>query len=115
MVNVWATTCGPCIQEMPHIQLLAQNYANKGFKVLSVLGDSETPGCIQTALGILNNPNINFTQPVVRNHNGIPQAFPAGAYPTTYFIDSSGNVLKVVTASHTYEEWVSILGELGIH
>ena len=25
MVNVWATTCGPCIQEMPHIQQLANN------------------------------------------------------------------------------------------
>ena len=113
MVNVWATTCGPCIQEMPHIEQLANNYANKGFRVLSVLGDSETPGCIQTALSVLNS--VHFTQPVVRNHNGIPQCFPAGAYPTTYFIDDTGRVLKVVTASHTYEEWVSILNGLGIH
>lgn len=110
MVNVWATTCGPCIQEMPHIQQLANNYASRGLKVISVLGDSETPGCIQQGLNIING--IGFTLPVLRNNASVAAAFPAGAYPMTYFIDSNGNILRVEAASHTYDQWVSIVNGL---
>ena len=102
MVNVWATTCGPCIQEMPHIQQLANNYAGRGLKVVTVLGDSETIiGGIQ-----------GFNLPVLRNNSSVAAAFPAGAYPTTYFIDSNGNILKVVTTSSSYDKWCSIIDNL---
>lgn len=113
MVNVWSTTCGPCIQELPEIERLANDFRSKGFKVLSVLGDSEVPGSIQTGINIINGRG--FTQPVIRNNGGVPQAFPAGAYPTTYFINSYGQILRVVTASNTYEGWVAILNQLGIN
>ena len=46
MVNVWATTCGPCIQEMPHIQQLANNYAGRGLKVATVLAIPKPPGVL---------------------------------------------------------------------
>ena len=113
MVNVWSTTCGPCIQELPEIERLANDFRAKGFKVLSVLGDSEVPGSIQTGISIINGRG--FTQPVIRNNGGVPQAFPAGAFPTTYFINSYGQILRVVTASNSYEDWVVVLNELGIH
>ena len=111
MVNVWATTCGPCIQEMPHIQQLANNYAGRGLKVVTVLGDSETPGCINTALAIIGGIQ-GFNLPVLRNNSSVAAAFPAGAYPTTYFIDSNGNILKVVTTSNSYDKWCSIIDNL---
>lgn len=111
MVNVWATTCGPCIQEMPHIQQLANNYAGRGLKVVTVLGDSETPGCINTALAIIGGIQ-GFNLPVLRNNSSVAAAFPAGAYPTTYFIDSNGNILKVVTTSNSYDQWCSIIDNL---
>ena len=111
MVDVWATTCGPCIQEMPHIQQLANNYAGRGLKVVTVLGDSETPGCINTALAIIGGIQ-GFNLPVLRNNSSVAAAFPAGAYPTTYFIDSNGNILKVVTTSNSYDKWCSIIDNL---
>ena len=111
MVNVWATTCGPCIQEMPHIQQLANNYAGRGLKVVTVLGDSETPGCINTALAIIGGIQ-GFNLPVLRNNSSVAAAFPAGAYPTTYFIDSNGNILKVVTTLNSYDKWCSIIDNL---
>lgn len=111
MVNVWATTCGPCIQEMPHIQQLANNYAGRGLKVVTVLGDSETPGCINTALAIIGGIQ-GFNLPVLRNNSSVAAAFPAGAYPTTYFIDSNGNILKVVTTKNSYDQWCSIIDNL---
>lgn len=110
MVNVWSTTCGPCIAEMPHFPQLESRYGSRGFKILSVLGDSETPGAIPTALSIINGMSFNI--PVIRNNGGVPQAFPAAAYPMTYFIDSYGRILQRVPAANTFEGWCQIIDGL---
>lgn len=107
MVNVWSTTCGPCIQEMPHFPQLEARYGSRGFKILSVLGDSETPGAIPTALGIINNMGFNI--PVIRNNASVAAAFPATAYPMTYFIDSYGRILLRVPAAKTFDEWCATI------
>ncbi len=36
LVNVWATWCGPCREEIPSLQALYRDYAPRGFKVLAV-------------------------------------------------------------------------------
>jgi len=36
LVNFWATSCPPCIKEMPHFNRLEQEYSNKNLKILLV-------------------------------------------------------------------------------
>ena len=36
MVNFWATWCGPCREEMPHLNRLYDKYRSSGFTVLAV-------------------------------------------------------------------------------
>ncbi|MBR5949086.1 MAG: redoxin domain-containing protein [Clostridia bacterium] len=110
MVNVWSTTCGPCIAEMPHFPSLEARYGSRGFKILSVLGDSETPGAIPTALSIISGMNFNI--PVIRNNASVAAAFPAAAYPMTYFIDSYGRILQRVPAANSFEGWCQIIDGL---
>lgn len=111
MINIWATTCGPCIQELPHIQQLANAYSSRGVNIVTVLGDSEQSGTIQLALNIIGGIS-GFNLPVLRNNASFKAQFPAGAYPTTYFIDQNGNILKVVTTSNSYDGWCKILDGL---
>lgn len=40
MLNVWATWCGPCIEEMPKLQALHAEYAASGFTVVGVSIDA---------------------------------------------------------------------------
>lgn len=110
MINIWATDCGPCIQELPHIQNLAAAYESRGVQIVTVLGDSEQSGKINLALNIING--LGFNLPVLRNTASFSAQFPAGAYPTTYFVDRSGNVVRVVTTSNSYNDWCAILDEL---
>ena len=41
LLDFWATWCGPCIGEFPHLKLLYQKYKDKGFEIVSFSVDSD--------------------------------------------------------------------------
>lgn len=41
VVNFWATWCAPCIEEMPDLQKVQAEYANRGVTVVGLAIDSE--------------------------------------------------------------------------
>jgi thiol-disulfide isomerase/thioredoxin len=42
LVNLWATWCGPCIGEMPHLVEMQEKYKDKGFEVIGLDTDDES-------------------------------------------------------------------------
>ena len=36
LLNLWATWCGPCVIELPHLESLRNRYAGRGLEVLAV-------------------------------------------------------------------------------
>jgi thiol-disulfide isomerase/thioredoxin len=43
LINLWATWCGPCVQEMPHLVEMQEKYRDKGFEIIGLDSDpSET-------------------------------------------------------------------------
>ncbi len=43
IIDFWATWCGPCMQEMPHVQALYATYHPQGLEILGVSLDQERP------------------------------------------------------------------------
>ena len=40
LVNFWEPWCGPCVQEMPELQKLYEDYAGKGLQIIGVYSTS---------------------------------------------------------------------------
>lgn len=39
LLNIWATWCRPCVEEMPTMQAVWESYADRGFRVVAVSVD----------------------------------------------------------------------------
>ena len=94
MVNLWGTFCGPCIQEMPGLETLYQTMKAKNVNVIGVVVDISGPndkGLIEEAEDIISTTGVKYMN--LLPWNGIDAALPATAIPTTYFVDSQGQLV----------------------
>jgi Redoxin. len=113
VVNIWGTYCGPCINEMPDLEVLSKNIADKQCGFIGVVIDISGPddkGQIDAAKEIISDTGVTYLNLVP--WGGIDSQLPTEFIPTTYFIDSNGNVVgEAVVGAHTAEEYESLIDE----
>ena len=98
MFNVWQTRCMPCIDELPELQKLADEYADKGCQVVTYCFDTVDEKSIKAASELTSN----FSFVTLTNNDSVDKALPTEATPTTYFVNKDGVVLgKAVEAALT--------------
>ena len=117
MVDFWATWCGPCQREMPEIQQLYEDWGENTGEVV-VLGvanplDPDRPGNADslTAEEIgdwLGEKGVTY--PTLMDGTGeIFAQYGVSAFPTTFMIDTEGNVFGYITGSLTRDIMDSII------
>jgi thiol-disulfide isomerase/thioredoxin len=90
LVDLWATWCGPCIKELPHLQALSEKFAAEDFLMLGVVLESGDQEEIQA---FIEEKQIRYPQ--VLGEEGTKESFgPFLGYPTKYLIDREGRVVK---------------------
>lgn len=87
ILHFWATWCQPCVEETPSLSQFAQEYANKGVVVLGVSVDRDL-NAYQRFLQRFRPAFLTARDFTVHEDYG------TFVYPESYFIDSSGRVLK---------------------
>ena len=96
VVNFWFTTCNPCVGELAELDALNKELAEKGGSLIGVntftLDGDET--AISEAKDVLAKTGATY-QNVYFDSDGEAGKFTTNifAYPTTYVVDRSGNIV----------------------
>ena len=96
VVNFWFTTCNPCVGELSELDALNKELAEKGGSLIGVntftLDGDEA--AISEAKDVLAKKGATY-QNVYFDSDGEAGKFTANifAYPTTYVVDRSGNIV----------------------
>ncbi|MBR3561401.1 MAG: redoxin domain-containing protein [Oscillospiraceae bacterium] len=105
-LNFWATWCPPCRAEMPDIQALYEAYGDAADAEVLILAVA-TPGVGGEAdeAGVTAFLEENgYTYPVVMDPTGdILYDYGISAFPTTFMIDTAGNVFGYVPGAMSEE------------
>lgn len=90
MLNFWASWCGPCKQEMPHLNRLYDKYRDAGFVLLGVNVDDDP----RKAEAAARQLGVRFPV-LLDNAKTVSKLYDLSAMPTTVVIDRDGQVRHV--------------------
>ncbi len=89
-VNIWATWCGYCVDEMPELQKLYESLP-ADTNLISICTDAlDEP---ELAQRIVDETGVKFPVVVVENQLDMGFLMAVTGYPTTLFVDSEGNLV----------------------
>jgi peroxiredoxin len=87
LVNFWATWCGPCRKEMPHLNRIADKYKSSGLVLLGVNVDDD----VGNASAVAAKLGVKF--PVLLDTDKkVSRLYDLNSMPSTMVIDRSGKV-----------------------
>ncbi|MBZ9610060.1 TlpA family protein disulfide reductase [Rheinheimera maricola] len=90
LINFWASWCGPCIQEMPALEKLAQKYQMLGVQVWGINVENDSAA----AKAYLGKVQVSF--PILFDlDNSVSENYRVEAMPTTVILDKDGAVRSV--------------------
>lgn len=86
VVDLWATWCGPCRQEIPFLMEMAKDYKSKGVEVIGLTTENpatDTPVVKEFTKQFKINYPVGWANPpmaagLMNGRNGIPQTFIIG-------------------------------------
>ena len=93
LVNFWATWCGPCKLEMPHLDKMDRELEAKGFEVISISTDDARAA--SKVKPLIKRGGYGFTVLLDKDTSVVSQYNPAKTLPYNVLIDREGNIHKV--------------------
>ena len=115
MVNVFATWCTACIQEIPDLVEVQKEMQAKGVNIIGIVTDTvddtgENQEAIEKAKLIQEKTkaNYSFLMPDKTNFNGRLNGIQA--LPETFFVDKNGQIVgETYSGSHNKKDWTAII------
>ncbi len=120
LVNIWATWCAPCREEMPSMQRLHERVADPDFAILAVSVDANLFGSAGWGGRIGGNVSdfadeFGLTFPILLDPSGATaDAYHATALPESFLVGRDGIIYKKVAGGTLWdaEEHVALIERL---
>lgn len=118
MINIWATFCRPCINEMPDLEKLSKAYAEEDFQLIGIACDvtyddegyydkALLSKAIEIADETTNVTYLNLLPSASLDFIKLSEVY---SVPETIFVDENGNVVnRSYIGSRSYEDWKAIV------
>lgn len=111
LVDAWATTCGPCMENFPHLIEMHKKYGPKGLAVISLsLDDPTDDKAVAVAEKFLKEKKATFTNVLLNENFGDGfDKLDINAIPAVFLFGPDGKEVKRFTMDDpnnqfTYEE-----------
>jgi cytochrome c biogenesis protein CcmG, thiol:disulfide interchange protein DsbE len=109
LLNLWATWCPPCVEEMPALQRLHDRLVDEGFRVVAVSVDAPVG-----AFGPFGQPggdvrafvdDLGLDFPVLHDPSGeIQRRYRAPGLPSSYIIDREGRIRQRILGARNWDD-----------
>lgn len=114
LVNVWATWCDPCIEEMPDILRFFRDHRDKGLRLVLVSGDDEETRA--KAEKFLASQGVDFRSFLKAGDdmdfiNGLAQDW-SGSLPASFLYDANGKRHHFWSGKVSYDALSAKLAEV---
>jgi thioredoxin-like negative regulator of GroEL len=94
LIDFWATWCGPCNEELPHVKKIAKEFAGEPLVILSVSWDSDDAKWRQ----FIQKNEMTWMQYRDANHT-LSTAFGVQSIPHYFVIDTDGGLTTEMVGS----------------
>lgn len=112
LLNIWASWCAGCKQEMPEFFKLQKSYP-KGFKIVAISIDSSAR--TSSSYLAMMEEEMGYKTPFVALHDlkkDTPKAYGANAMPSSFLIDKNGVIRDIIIGSLNAEDMVELKKEI---
>lgn len=98
LVNLWATWCPPCRQEMPAMEKLYRELGPRGFRIAAVSVDE---GDLKDVVAFADEMSLTFD--ILHDGDGsVQKAYQSIMFPESFLIDQRGVIVKKVIGEHPW-------------
>ena len=100
LVHFWATFCVPCLEEMPVLESLWQEYGREGLVILRIAGDRGNTDIVRE---FAEKTGVSF--PVVHDQDGrVRNQYEVVALPTTYLVGRDAKISGRAIGTRSWDE-----------
>jgi thiol-disulfide isomerase/thioredoxin len=94
LIDFFASWCGPCIEEFPHLKEIYAQYHDQGFEIVGVGGDKPEALKKLVAEHNISWTVVSETLTVSKHLPSIERQYGIKAYPTMFLIDRDGKLIN---------------------
>lgn len=111
MMNIWATFCGPCINEMPELGELAAE-GGTDYQIIGVCADlNGTEDMLEDAKEIVSQTKANYLH-LQPSEDLYPVLTASSSVPVTFFFDGEGKLVgKGILGAQKKDTWSQVISE----
>jgi cytochrome c biogenesis protein CcmG/thiol:disulfide interchange protein DsbE len=107
LLNVWATWCAPCLEEMPSMERLYRDMSGRGFEILAVSVDNAVEGKVPRAALEKFAADLGVTFPIFHSDpgsaNDIQLVYQTTGVPESFLIGKDGVIYRRISGATSWD------------